>query len=171
MELRLSRSVIRGWQPHDVASLARHANDRVVWRNLKDMFPYPYTLVDAERWILQAMVANPMVHFAIAIDGEAVGGIGLDLKTDVFRRCAEIGYWLGRAYWGRGIMTEAVSALTEFAFGHFDLCRIEAGVFEWNPASMRVLEKAGYTLEGRLRNRVTKDGQTIDQLLYAMVRG
>ncbi|MGE5800096.1 MAG: GNAT family N-acetyltransferase [Syntrophaceae bacterium] len=170
MELILTQAVIRSWRPEDIPSLVRHANNRRVWRNLKDRFPHPYTPADGEQWIRQATDATPETHFAIAIGGEAVGGIGLDLQCDVFRRSAEIGIWLGEAYWGRGIATEAVRALTEYGLTQFDLCRIFAGVFEWNPASMRLLEKAGYSLEGCLRKSVTKDGQTIDQMLYAIVR-
>lgn len=170
MELILTKAVIRSWRPEDVPSLVRHANNRRVWRNLKDRFPHPYTTTDAEHWIRQATATPPETHFAIARADEVIGGIGLDLQTDVFRRSAEIGIWLGEAYWGRGMATEAVRALTEYAFTHFDVCRIFAGAFEWNPASMRLLEKAGYAFEGRLRKSVTKDGQTIDQMLYATVR-
>lgn len=170
MELVLTKGVIRSWGPQDVPAIVRHANSRRVWRNLKDRFPHPYTASDAEHWIRQATEATPETHFAIAIHGEAVGGIGLDLQTDVFRKSAEIGIWLGEAYWGRGIATEAVRAMTHFGFAHFDLCRIYAGVFEWNPPGARALEKAGYSFEGRLRKSVTKDGQTIDQMLYAIVR-
>ena len=92
------------------------------------------------------------------------------LKDDVFRRSAEIGYWLGEGYWARGIVTEAVRAVTNYAFATFDLCRVYAGVFEWNPASARVLEKAGYEFECRMKKSVTKDGETIDELIYAIVR-
>jgi RimJ/RimL family protein N-acetyltransferase len=88
----------------------------------------------------------------------------------VFRRSAEIGYWLGEEYWGRGIVTEALRAVTDYAFATFDLCRLSAGVFEWNPGSMRVLEKAGYELECRSHKSVTKDGQTIDEFIYVSVR-
>jgi RimJ/RimL family protein N-acetyltransferase len=137
---------------------------------LRDRFPHPYTASDGDRWIRQATQMVPQTHFAIAIGDQAVGGIGLDLQVDVFRRSAEIGIWLGEAHWGRGIATEAVRALTNFAFTNLDVCRVYAGVFEWNPASMRVLEKAGYSVEGRLRKSVTKDGQTIDRMLYAIVR-
>jgi RimJ/RimL family protein N-acetyltransferase len=153
----------------DEASLVRHANNRLVWRNLSRL-PHPYTTADAHAWIARAGAQSPVTDFAIAVDGEAVGGIGVELGRDVFHRSAEIGYWLGEAYWGRGIATEAVRALTEYAFVTFDLCRLHAGVFEWNPASMRVLEKAGYTLEARHRKNVTKDGETIDRLVYALVR-
>ena len=99
-----------------------------------------------------------------------IGGIGLELGSDIFQRSAEMGYWLGEPFWGRGIATEAVRAITNYAFSTFNLCRIYAGVFEWNPASMRVLEKAGYICEGRLKKSVFKDGRVIDQFLYAMTR-
>lgn len=170
MELPLTQGVIRSWRWEDIPSLVRHANNRRVWRNLRDRFPHPYTVSHGEHWIRQATAATPQTDFTIAMGEEAIGGIGLDLQTDVFRRSAELGIWLGEAYWGRGIGTEAVRAMTDFAFTHFDVCRVYGGVFEWNPASMRMLEKAGYSLEGCLRKSVTKDGQTIDQMLYAIVR-
>jgi RimJ/RimL family protein N-acetyltransferase len=150
--------------------LVRNANDRRVWRNLRDEFPHPYTREDATDWIRRASGAIPQTAFAIVVGELAVGGIGLRLREDVYRRSAEIGYWLGREHWGRGITSEAVQALTEWAFPTFDLCRIFAGVFEWNLASMRVLEKAGFRLEGRLRKAIVKDGETVDELLYALVR-
>ena len=102
--------------------------------------------------------------------GEAVGGIGFTPQHDVERRSAEIGYWLAEEFWGRGIATEALIAVTEYAFANFDLCRLYAHVFDWNGASARVLEKAGYEFEGRLKKSVTKNGQIIDQLMYAKIR-
>lgn len=170
MEMKLSKSVLRAWKPGDEPSLVRHANSRTIWRNLRDAFPQPYTLADAKRWIEVANPATPITNFAIVVDGAAVGAIGLVLREDVFRRSAEIGYWLGEAFWGRGIVTEAVRAVTDYAFETFDLCRVYAGVFEWNPASMRVLEKAGYEFECRMKKSVTKDGETIDEFIYAIVR-
>lgn len=169
MELRLSLSTIRDWRREDVPALVRNANSRRVWLNLRDRFPHPYGSDDAERWIARATRTSPPTHFAIVVGGEAAGGIGLEPQEDVFRKSAEIGFWLGEACWGRGIATEAVRAFTDEAFGRFDLCRLYAGVFEWNPASMRVLEKAGYVFEGRLLKAVTKDRRMIDQLLYARV--
>ena len=170
MELKLTRSVLREWKPGDEESLVRNANNKTIWRNLRDAFPNPYTLDDAKHWINIANPTTPIKNFAIVVDGAAVGGIGVVLKDDVFRRSAEIGYWLGEEYWGRGIVTEAVRAVTDYAFATFDLCRVYAGVFEWNPASMRVLEKAGYEVECRMKKSVTKDGQTIDELIYAIIR-
>jgi RimJ/RimL family protein N-acetyltransferase len=148
----------------------RHANSRKVSINLRDRFPYPYTVNDARMWLEMVVGHAPETNFAIDVGGEAAGGIGFTLQPDVARRSAEIGYWLGEEYWGRGITTEALIAVTDHAFANYDLCRLYAHVFEWNGASARVLEKAGYTFEGRLRKSVTKEGQTIDQLMYAMVK-
>jgi RimJ/RimL family protein N-acetyltransferase len=169
MELKLTRCTLRPWRVGDETSLVRNANNRRVWRNLARL-PHPYTASDADEWITRASAQSPVTDFAIAVRDEAVGGIGVEIGRDVFSRSAEIGYWLGEAHWGRGVATEALRAMTEYAFATFDLCRLQAGVFEWNPASMRVLEKAGYTLEARHRRNVTKDGETIDRLVYALVR-
>jgi len=170
LELRLNAATIRDWRPEDAPATARHANNRAVWRNLRDLFPHPYTVEHAEEWIRTATAQRPVTHFAIDVDGEAAGGIGLRLGEDVHRKSAEIGFWLGEPFWGRGIASEVVIAITEHGFREFELCRIWAAVFAWNPASTRVLEKAGYRLEGRLAKAVVKDGQTIDQLLYAAAR-
>lgn len=170
MELTLSRCTLRPYRQDDEPSLVRHANNRNVSRNLRDRFPFPYTAADAREWTTRVSGQSPTANFAIVVDGEVVGGIGLEPGTDVFRRSAEVGYWLGEAFWDRGLATEALRAVTEYAFRTFDLCRLEAGVFDWNPASARVLEKAGYVLEGRARLAVTKDGRSGDRLLYALVR-
>jgi [ribosomal protein S5]-alanine N-acetyltransferase len=170
VELKLSRCVLRPWRVGDEPSLVRYAHNRNVSRNLRDRFPYPYTAADADEWIKLASAQTRPTSFAIVVEGEAVGGIGIELGTDVHRRSAEIGYWLGEPFWGRGIASEALRAVTEYAFERFDVCRLEAGVFAWNPASARVLEKAGYTLEGRARLAVVKDGQLVDRLLYGLVR-
>ncbi|PYT12806.1 MAG: GNAT family N-acetyltransferase [Acidobacteria bacterium] len=170
MEIVLSRCTIRGFRAADAGSIARHANNRKVWINLRDRFPHPYTLADAKKWIVVATGAVPETHFAIAIGGEAVGGIGLTLKNDIWRRSAEIGYWLREEHWGRGIATEAARAMVDHAFAALSITRLYAGAFEWNPASMRVLEKAGFTREAVLKKAVTKDERTIDLVLYAIVR-
>jgi [ribosomal protein S5]-alanine N-acetyltransferase len=170
MELPLAGVRIRAWRPEDAASLARHANNRNIWRNVRDRFPHPYTLADAETWIERVSQEHPPTQFALEVDGEAAGGIGIVLQRDVERRSAELGFWLGEAHWGRGLMTDAVRRFTAEAFDAFDLLRIYAVVFDWNPASCRVLEKAGFLLEGRLRRAVVKDGAVLDQLLYAAVR-
>jgi RimJ/RimL family protein N-acetyltransferase len=161
---------VRSWEWRDREAIVRHANNRNVWLNLRDRFPHPYTNADARNWLEMVVRVRPENSFAIAVDDEAVGGIGFTVQHDVGRRSAEIGYWLGEEFWGRGLATQALIAVTDYAFANYDLCRMYAHVFEWNPASARVLEKAGYQFEGRLKKSVTKDGQTIDQLMYAMVR-
>jgi ribosomal-protein-alanine N-acetyltransferase len=170
MELPLASCTLRSWEWRDRDHIVRHANNRKVWINLRDRFPFPYTVNDARRWLESVIGHKPETHFAITVAGEAIGAIGFSLQPDVAHRSAEIGYWLGEEFWGRGIATEALVAVTEIAFSNHDLCRLHAHVFEWNGASARVLEKAGYVCEGRLRKSVTKDGQTIDQLMYAMIR-
>ena len=170
MELRLKRCILRPWRHGDEVALARHANNRKVWINMLDLFPHPYTLEDGWWWIEKGSQVENRVAFAIVVAGEAAGGIGFDRGTGNSRLTAEIGYWLGEACWGRGIATEALRAVTDWAFATTDLVRIQAGVFEWNPASARVLEKAGYLLEGRHRKAWIKDARMIDRLLYARLR-
>jgi RimJ/RimL family protein N-acetyltransferase len=170
VEIKLPTCTLRSWQGRDRDAIVRHANNRNVSINLRDRFPYPYTMKDARIWLDMVVGLKPETSFAIAVGDEVVGGIGFTLQPDVGHRSAEIGYWLGEDFWGRGIGTDAVKAATEYAFASFDICRIFAHVFEWNGSSVRVLEKSGYTFEGRLRKSVTKDGKTIDQLMYAVVR-
>lgn len=173
MQLTLSKSSIRSFRPEDVASLTKHAGSYRVARDLSRM-PHPYTTHDAEGWIARATSGKPESQFALTIRDEVVGGIGLRLddpeRKGVFRHSAELGYWLGEPFWGRGIMTEAVLGFVEWAFPALDLVRIHAAVFARNPASARVLAKAGFAFEGRLRAQYFKDGELLDGLLYARVR-
>jgi RimJ/RimL family protein N-acetyltransferase len=170
MEITLRTCVLRRWNTGDEESLVRHANNRRVWINLLDGFPHPYTSADAHHWVNHVSRESPIRNFAIDVGDHAVGAIGLHPKRDVYRRSAGIGYWLGEEFWGRGIATDAVQAMIGYAFSHFDLIRLYAGVFEWNVASMRVLEKAGFHFEARLQKSVTKDGKTIDELIYSVLR-
>jgi [ribosomal protein S5]-alanine N-acetyltransferase len=168
----LGSARIRPWQEDDAASLAQHANDPGVWQNMRDAFPHPYDVADATAFIAAARQRVPDSFFAIAVDNAAVGGIGYTMHTDVERVSAEIGYWLGRRYWGRGIMSAALAAFTEAVFArHPELTRLYAVPFATNPASARVLEKAGYRLEGHLRLSVIKDGRVLDQWVYGRGRG
>jgi [ribosomal protein S5]-alanine N-acetyltransferase len=169
MEARLRACTLRSWKLDDAESLARHANNPRVARTLRDRFPHPYTIEIARAWLPTVASAEPVTSFAIEADGEAVGGIGLSMGTDVARRSVEIGYWLSEDYWGRGIMTEAVAAAAEFGFANLDICRMYAHTFSNNPASARVLEKAGFTFEGRLRKSVFKNGEFLDELIYARI--
>ncbi len=170
LSLEIPGCVIRLFQPNDRDAIVLHANHWNVAKNMRDRFPHPYTVNDAETWLALVSTQSPATNFAIATAEELIGGIGLDLQNDVFRRSAELGYWLGESYWGRGIATVVVRAFTRYAFEAHDLLRVFAGVFSWNPGSMRVLEKAGYVREGILRQSVVKDGQVLDKMLYAATR-
>lgn len=169
MRLGLKSCDVRSWAARDVESLVAHANNRKVWINLRDRFPHPYRAKDGRQFIREASRMDPETSFAIAVDGAAVGGIGFALQSDVERVSAEVGYWVGEALWGRGIATEALTALTAYAIERHQLARIFALPFANNTASCRVLEKAGYVLEGRLSRSAIKDGVIVDQLQYAFV--
>ena len=169
MQLMLKTCDVRSWRTSDADSLLRHANNRNIWLNLRDAFPHPYTKHDARAYIRSVRERTPETTFAIAVDDEAVGSVGFVLRTDVERVSAEIGYWLAEPFWGRGITTEALVALTRYAIGTHGLTRIYALPFAWNVASCRVLEKAGYVLEARLRRSAIKDGQVTDQMQYAYI--
>jgi RimJ/RimL family protein N-acetyltransferase len=170
-ELHAEQCALRPWRADEREPLARHANNRRIWRNLWDGFPSPYTLADAAHW-LQGNAGVPPTKgaYAISVEGEAVGTVALHARTDVERLSAEIGYWLAEPLWGRGIATSAVRAVTQAAFDTLPLVCIFAPVFSWNRASMRVLEKAGYGREGVLRRGIVKDGVVLDRVLYAITR-
>ena len=169
MRLDCGICVVRDWRREDKASLVRHADSRAVWRNLQGRFPHPYTESDADEWFDFLATIDPPRHWAIDVDGDAVGGIGVVPRSDVFVKSAEFGYWLGDAFWGRGIMTAAVRGIVEHLMAELDVVRLEARVYAWNPASMRVLEKCGFVREGWLRRSIFKDGEIIDSALYARV--
>ena len=169
MKLTLRTCEVRSWHPRDVHSLVEHANNRHVSINLRDRFPYPYTARDGRQFIKMARRMSPETFFAIAVDGHAVGGIGYVLQRDVDRVSSEVGYWLGERYWGRGIATESLVAVTRYAIETHGLTRLFALPFATNAASCRVLEKAGYLLEARLRRSAIKDGVICDQLQYAFI--
>ena len=167
MQLKLKTCEVRGFKECDAGSIAALANNRKIWLNLRDAFPHPYHLRDAQQFIKMASTLEPQRIFTIALADKAVGAIGFNPGKDVECISAEIGYWLGEPYWGRGIMTEVLQAVTKYAMQKFSLTRMFALPFQWNVASFRVLEKAGYKLEGRLHNSCIKDGKIIDQLQYA----
>ena len=169
MQFVLSHCAVRSWRPDDLGSLVANADNRKIWLNLRDRFPYPYTRRAGREFIRLAMSQRPETMLAIAVDDEAVGGIGFTVLTDVERVSAEIGYWLGEPFWGRGIVTESLVAVTRYAMESCRLTRVYALPFASNIASCRVLEKAGYTLEARLRRSAIKDGHVVDQLQYSFI--
>ena len=153
----------------DAPSIAKYANNRKIWLNLRDAFPHPYRIQDAESFISRVIEASPITVFAIANQSESIGSIGLMSGKDVHRHTAEMGYWLAEPFWGRGIMTQAVKCLTDYAINDLKIHRIFAEPYTTNPASARALEKAGFTCEGILRSNVFKDGRVLDQFLYSYI--
>ena len=170
MQLDLERCAVRSFRETDAEELARHANNRQVWLQLRDRFPHPYTVENAREFIACARSATPATAFAVTVGDAPVGAIGVMLRDDVERCSAEVGYWLGEPQWGRGIASCALVGFTRFAFVAYELERLYAVPFASNIASCRVLEKAGYVLEGRMRRSAIKDGAVQDQLLYAVLR-
>ena len=168
--MKCGQCIVRNWARADRVSLLKNANNRNVWRNLGERFPHPYTRSDADRWFSYLDGITDPTHWAIEVDGHAVGGVGIDPGELEYIKSGRFGYWLGEAYWGCGIMSAVVQETSDYALRHFDLVRLEAPVYEWNPASMRVLEKCGFVREGLLRRSVFKDGEIIDAVMYAKVR-
>ncbi|MBO9664650.1 GNAT family protein [Dokdonella sp.] len=162
-------AVLRPWRLDDLDSLVASANDASVSRSLRDRFPYPYTGDDGRAWLTRAVDESDRA-WALEIDGSAVGGVSLHPGVDVHRHSAELGYWLAQRHWGHGIMTAVIRAFAPRAMDAFRLYRLYATVYETNPASARVLEKAGFAREGVQKSAVVKRGELLDLYVYALVR-
>ena len=162
-----SNVAIRELEYSDIAKLAEYADNKKVSINLRDLFPHPYTTDDAKQFIDMVKGQNPKTFFAIEYNGEYVGNISLSLGSDVYRKSAEIGYFIGEPFWNRGITTMAIDLITDYAFRTFDVVRIHAGVFEFNKSSQRVLEKCGFYKEGIFKKSVIKEGKIYDEIRYA----
>lgn len=163
---------LRKFQASDAQDVAKYADNQKIAKWLRDIFPHPYTLADAE-WYVNDCAANSETRQclrAIVVDGEVVGSVGVYLQNDVGCKNAELGYWLGEPFWGQGIATAAIKELCAFVFHHYDVVRIYAEPFADNTGSRRVLEKAGFVLEGTLRNSVFKNGEFHDSCIYALLR-
>src|SRR5881409_2044481 len=162
---------LRPYRDGDQADIVRHANNPNVARHLRDLFPQPYTLQDANDWIARVVGQSPPLNLAITLDDRFIGGIGLAPGSDIHRISAEVGYWLGEEFWGRGIVASALRGFTQYAFATLPgLNRIFAYVDEDHPPSIRVLEKAAYRREGHLLGASIKHGQIRNQFLYAITR-
>lgn len=163
---------IREWKYTDAADLTAALSNRKILDNLRDGLPYPYTEKNAEEYISFILNSDPndTFAFAIEVDGKAVGSIGAFRQGNIHFRTAELGYYLAEEYWGRGIMTSAVRQLCEKLFAETDIIRIFAEPFDYNVGSRRVLEKAGFQLEGIMKNNAFKNGKVLDMALYAYTK-
>ena len=151
---------IRSWRIEDAKSLAEALNNKKVLDNLRDGLPYPYTTEDAEGYITAMLEAdkNTTYAFAITVDDNAVGSIGVFRKDNIHCKTAEMGYYVAEPYWGQGIVTSAAKQVCNYVFEKTDIIRIFAEPFAYNIGSCRVLEKAGFAFEGTLRKNAVKNG-------------
>jgi len=163
---------LRPWQKKDIDSVLFYANNKRISDNLRDAFPYPYTRENAKAYVnfcIKCPMSEQIIR-AIVVEGQVVGNIGIVFKEDVYRKSAEIGYWLGEPLWSQGIMTRAIGQMCDFVFSTFDIVRIFAEVFAHNTASRRVLEKNGFQLEGKLRKSIYKNGEYYDSCIYGLLK-
>ena len=154
---------IRPLELSDIAELAKIANNKKIWDNLRNYIPFPYMESDAEFFIDLTKKEDPKQTFGIEYNGKLSGVIALVIQKDVYKKSAEIGYWIGEPFWGNGIATKAVKLITEYGFEKLNLNRIYTGVFEYNTASMKVLEKNGYEREGIFKNAILKNDKVYDE--------
>ena len=168
--LQYENIILRSLTDDDATALARLANNKKIFDNMRDALPHPYTLDDAIFFINLTKQENPQVSFAIEFKGAFCGMIGLIPQKDVYRLTAEIGYWLGEPFWGKGIITKAAAMVTEYGFNELGLIRIHTGIFEHNLASMKVLEKNGYKKECVFEKSVIKNGEILNEHRYAKLK-
>lgn len=163
---------LRSWQEGDAPSIARFADNPKIAGNLRDFFPSPYTLKDAEEYVAFCLKADESAGFqrVIEVNGEAAGNISVSCGSDVYRKSAELGYWLAEPFWGRGIMPKAIRQVCKEAFERYDIVRIYAEPFAWNTGSRRALDKAGFALEAVLHNSVYKNGKIGDSCIYSLLK-
>lgn len=163
---------IREWRIEDAADLAAAVNNKKILDNLRDGLPYPYTKEDGE-WFINSMLQsnkNDTFPFAITVDDKAIGSIGVFRKDNIHCLTAEIGYYIGEDFWGKGIGTAALQLTCRYIFEHTDIIRIFAEPFAHNTASCRILEKCGFIYEGTLRANAVKNGSIIDMKMYSLLR-
>ncbi len=157
---------LKPWAIEDATTLSAYFNNINIWNNLRDFIPHPYTQEDAEKFIASQSEIFPTQNFAIVNEGEIVGGIGITLLDDVYKMNVELGYWVAEQFWGQGIATIAVGLMTQYVFETFSINRIVAEVFDYNKASMRVLEKNEYYLECVKRKGILKNGVLTDDSVW-----
>ena len=159
---------LRPWHINDLNDLVAFANNPKIARNLTDQFPHPYTHEDGKRFIEKVAHGAGHFVFAIEVNGKAAGGIGLHPLSDVFRLNAELGYWLGEPFWGQGITTQAIKEIVQWGFENLEITRIFARPYGSNPASHRVLQKAGFQLEAKFVQTLIKNNVLEDEYIYAV---
>ena len=162
--------VLRPLCDSDASALAALANNKKIWDNVRDYLPFPYGIEDAVCFIKLTQNEDPPMTFAIEYNKQFCGVIGLVAQSDVYKRTAEIGYWIGEPYWNRGIATIAVKLVTDYGFNQLDFIRIHTGIFEYNIGSMKVLMKNGFSRDGIFKKSIQKNGQIFDEHRFSKIK-
>lgn len=164
--------VLKKWDLSDAKDLVKILSDKRILDNLRDGIPFPYTLQDGKEFIASILQANEnnTFAFAITIDNKVIGSITVFRQENIHNKTGELGYYLAREYWGKGIMTKAVNQICEYVFNNSDIIRIYAEPFAYNIGSCRVLEKAGFHYEGTLRKNAIKNGKILDMKMYSRLK-
>jgi RimJ/RimL family protein N-acetyltransferase len=159
---------LRPWKTEDLDELVTLANNKNIAKFMADVFPHPYT-VEIGRTFINFTKCNPGSKiFAIVHNDKPIGSIGLHLQTDILRKNAELGYWLGEKYWNKGIITKVIPKMVEFGFNNLDIVRIFARIYGTNIASQKAIEKCGFKLEGQFEKTLFKNNEYLDELIYAI---
>ena len=167
--MELEELKLREFRKTDKDRLVELCNNKKIWDNLRDYIPHPYSAKDAEDFISNCQKEDPVLTFAIEFRGSFTGCIGLVPQKDIYRFSAEIGYWVGEPFWGKGLATRAIQLIVDYGFQQLGMMRIYAGVFDSNKASQKVLEKAGFTFEGISEKAVFKNREFRNEYRYAKV--
>ncbi|TLD00042.1 GNAT family N-acetyltransferase [Robinsoniella peoriensis] len=163
---------IREWRIEDKYNLAEILNNKNILNNLRDGLPYPYKVKDAEEFITSMLSADKTktFPFAITLNDMVIGSIGVFRCDNIHFQTAEMGYYIGEQYWGKGFATNAIKQISKYIFDHTDIIRIFAEPFAYNTASCHVLENAGFQFEGTLHSNAVKNGKVTDMKMYALIR-
>jgi len=166
----MNKIILRVWEKEDAQTLAALANNKNIWNNVMDIFPSPYTVMDALRWINKESSTMPITRFAIEYNQLLVGGIGITLQDGIYRCSVELGYFIGEPFWGKGIATEAIKTMISHIQQEYkDVTRIFARVLSNNKASMKALQKAGFYLEGIQQKAAIKNNEVNDVFVWVKV--
>lgn len=171
IHLSLKKCELRTLKLEDAESIAANGNNLKIAAKMRDVFPSPYKTETAKAWInMNLLPDNKDWVNAIVVNGKAVGVASILFKTDIYQHCAEVGYWIGEEYWGKGIVSEAVKALVDYTLENTEVIRLYAEVFDNNKASARVVEKAGLIYECTHKKAIIKNGEIMDSHIYTIIR-
>lgn len=170
MILKCEKFILRPLQLDDAESIAKYANNYKIWKNLRDLFPHPYSIGDAKNFINYNIDINPTENFCIEYQNECIGIIGFNQMQDVYKKTVDFGYWIGEKFWNKGIISKAIPIMVRYIFDTFEIERIQASVFSWNKSSMHVLKKNGFKLEYIAKNAVFKNNVLTDEYCYIILK-